>query len=415
MVTKFDVFIELYGKGGPRRIVDLVKSLNQKKSEYDRIRKILELLLGMKLIGKSKYGYEPIMNSKNKQLFEMLKYCIRNGVNYNELFDESVAEFIAKAFLKKSFALNDMDLHPRTFSKISSILEKNGFLIVLSKKPFRAVVPYNSFLGDLIKYYGHKPLVARKEIKEYFEEIKKELTKFKKLRVRNHQKYNEILEAFQIKFIHHSLSIEGNPITLAQTFKLLHDRIVPENLSVESVQEVQNYQKAFLQMIQNVKDELPLTKDSILNYHFLAMQHKKNWAGKIRNAQVIIKGNENYKVAYHTKIDSLLQKLVDKYNLFNQKKKHSLAQILDFSAYLHNEFQHIHPFFDGNSRTTRLITFHFLQMNDIPIFDIPLGMLEEYVYSTKGARKRDDKKLSQVIQRIILYNLKTINEKLSEG
>jgi len=52
-------------------------------------------------------------------------------------------------------------------------------------------------------------------------------------------------------------------------------------------------------------------------------------------------------------------------------------------------------------------------MSDVPIFDIPLGLLEEYVFSTKGARARDDKKLSQVIQQIILYNLKTINEKLS--
>ncbi|MFH1212263.1 MAG: hypothetical protein V1659_05050, partial [Candidatus Woesearchaeota archaeon] len=62
----------------------------------------------------------------------------------------------------------------------------------------------------------------------------------------------------------------------------------------------------------------------------------------------------------------------------------------------------------------RLITFHFLQMNDIPILDIPLGLLEEYVFSTKGSKKRDDEKLSQVLQQIILYNLKAINDKLSK-
>ncbi|MCK5282437.1 MAG: hypothetical protein KAK00_03430 [Nanoarchaeota archaeon] len=74
-----------------------------------------------------------------------------------------------------------------------------------------------------------------------------------------------------------------------------------------------------------------------------------------------------------------------------------------------NEFQHTHPFFDGNNGTTRLIAFHFLQMNDIPVFDIPLGLLEEYVFSTKGAKKRNDYKLGQILQQIILYNLKTIN------
>ena len=413
MVSKYDVFLEVYEKGGPRRIVNIVQGLKQKKSEYDKIRKILENLAGMKLIVRNEYGYEKIMNQKNQHLFEMLKYCIKNDVNYNELFDETVAKYLNKAFLKKSFGVKNIGLHARTFSKISSILEKNGFLIVLSRKPFKALALYNSFLGDLIVYFGHRPMIARVKTDEYFDDIKKELVKFKRLRENNNRKYQDILETFQIKFIHHSLSIEGNPITLRQTIKLLKDKIVPENLSVESVQEVQNYQKAFLQMIQNAGDELPLSKDSMLNYHFIALQHKPKWAGRIRDDHVTIRGNPDYKVANFKEIDLLLDKLVKRYNKYLNMKKHSLKELLEFASYLHNEFQHIHPFFDGNSRTTRLIVFHFLQMNEIPIFDIPLGLLEEYVFSTKGAKKRNDQKLGQIIQQIILYNLKTINEKLS--
>lgn len=413
MVTKYDVFMELYARGGSRKIIDIVKSLNQKKSEYDQIRKILETLVEMKLTRRNKYGYEIIMNGKNHHLFEMLKYCLQNGVNYNDLFNESVAKYLSKAFLKRSFTASDLSLHSRTFSKISEMLEKNGFLIILSRKPFKAIVPYNSFLGDLIVHYGYRPLVAQKRQDQYFEEIQKELVRFKKLRARNMRKYQEIMETFQIKFIHHSLSIEGNPITLAQTIKLLRDQIVPENLSVESVHEVQNYQRAFLQMLQNVRDGLPLTKESILNYHFIALQHKPQWAGKIREEMVTIRGNENFKVADPKDIESLLDGLIEKYHKFGKIKKHSLKEIFDFTSYLHNEFQHIHPFFDGNSRTTRLITFHFLQMNDIPVFDFPLGLLEEYVFSTKGAKKRDDYKLGQVLQQIVLYNLKTIDEDLA--
>lgn len=412
MVTKYDVFMDLYARGGSRKIIDIVQNLRQKRSEYDKIRKILETLVEMKQVHKTKSGYEMIMNSKNQHLFEMLSYCLRNGVNYNDLFNETVAKYLNKAFLKRSFTASDLTLHPRTVSKVSAILKNNGFLIILSRKPFEAIVPYNSFLGDLMVYYGYRPLVARKQHDQFFGEIQKELVKFKKRRTRNIQKYQEILETFQIKFIHHSLSIEGNPITLAQTIKLLRDQIVPENLSVESVQEVQNYQKAFLLMLQNVRDELPLTTESILNYHFLALQHKPQWAGKIRDKMVMIRGNENFKVAEPKNIKPLLGRLIKSYREFGKKKKPSLKDIFDFTSYLHNEFQHIHPFFDGNSRTTRLITFHFLQMNEIPIFDIPLGMLEEYIFSTKGAAKRDDRQLAQVLQQIILYNLKTINENL---
>ena len=155
-----------------------------------------------------------------------------------------------------------------------------------------------------------------------------------------------------------------------------------------------------------------MSEMSILNYHFLAMQHKPQWAGKIRDEKVIIRGNDNFKVADLKAIEPLLDCLIEKYNEFGKVRKHSLSDIFEFTSYLHNEFQHIHPFFDGNSRTTRLLTFHFLQMNEIPIFDIPLGLLEGYVFSTKGAKKRDDHRLSQVLQQIILYNLKTINEHL---
>jgi prophage maintenance system killer protein len=413
MATKYDVFMELYAQSGPQKIIVLVKSLKQKKSGYDQIRKILETLVEMKLVNKNKYGYEKVMNPKNQHLFEMMKYCLQNGVNYNDLFNKKVAQYLSKAFLKRSFTANDLSFHPRTFSEISSLLEKNGFLIILSRKPFKAMVPYNSFLGDLMVYYGYRPLVAKKQQDEYFNEIQKELVNFKKLRAKNMRKYHELLETFQIKFIHHSLSIEGNSVTLAQTIKLLRDQIVPENLSVESVQEVQNYQKAFLQMLQNVSDELPLTKESILNYHFIALQHKPQWAGKIRDEMVTIRGNKKFKVAAPKDIESLLDHLIEKYHEFGKMKKPSLKEIFEFTAYIHNEFQHIHPFFDGNSRTTRLITFHFLQMNEIPIFDIPLGMLEEYVFSTKGAKKRNDHRLGQVLQQIILYNLKNINESLA--
>src|SRR3989338_6170543 len=107
MVTKLDVFVELYSRTGPQRIADIVKSLKQPRSEYDRIRKILEALSAMGLIAKSMHGYAPIMNAKNQHLFDMLSYCIKNGVNYNDILDETVAQYISRALAKKSFGAKD--------------------------------------------------------------------------------------------------------------------------------------------------------------------------------------------------------------------------------------------------------------------------------------------------------------------
>jgi len=174
-----------------------------------------------------------------------------------------------------------------------------------------------------------------------------------------------------------------------------------------------NYQKAILQMLKDSRDKNFLTLQTILDYHFLAMQHESDIAGKIREGEVYISGNLKFKITKAKNIEKEFGELIEKYNDFIKKGKLSLKEILDFVTYFHNEFQHIHPFEDGNSRTTRLITFHLLQSKDIPILDIPFGLLDEYLSYTKGARKREDEKLLVSLQKIILFNLKKINERLS--
>ena len=217
---------------------------------------------------------------------------------------------------------------------------------------------------------------------------------------------------FEVSFVHHSLALEGNPITLNETRSILKDKIIPANLKSEDIDEVKNYQKALLQMLKDSYDKSHLTLQTILDYHFLAMQHNPEIAGKIRKIEVHISGNPGFKITRAKNIERDLEKLIGRYNEFIKKEKAPLKEILDFAVYFHNEFQHIHPFEDGTSRTTRLITFHLLQSKDIPILDIPFGLLDEYLSYTKGARVRGDKKLFSNLQKIILFNLKKINEKL---
>ena len=141
------------------------------------------------------------------------------------------------------------------------------------------------------------------------------------------------------------------------------------------------------------------------------MGHRSFLAGIIRTIPVHIKGNPNFKVTPPEKIREELDMLFDRYNEFIKRKKASLEEVLKFAVYFHNEFQHIHPFEDGNSRTTRLVTFHLLQSLDIPILDIPFGLLDEYLSCTKGSKIRENMGLYQSLQKIILFNLRKINKK----
>ncbi|MBU0958729.1 MAG: Fic family protein [Nanoarchaeota archaeon] len=332
---------------------------------------------------------------------------------YNNLLNPGLVKFLSKALQKKEISSNDIKLHPLTLRKYVDQLYKNGLLLIISEKPLRVKVFYNTLLNNLLIYFGYKHKVITEDTTSYLEEIEKELTKFRRLKRDNEVKYQQIIDDFEVSFIHHSLSLEGNPITLNETKRILRDKIIPANLRSKDIDEVKNYQKAFLQMLKDSQEKKPLTLQTILDYHHLAMQHDLDIAGKIRKIEVHISGNPNFKITKAENIEKELEELIKRYGNFIKNEKTDLKEILAFAVYFHNEFQHIHPFEDGNSRTTRVITFHLLQSKGIPILDVPYGLLDEYVSYTKGSRTREDQKLFSNLQKIILYNLKKINERLS--
>jgi fido (protein-threonine AMPylation protein) len=412
MVTKYDIFEIVYKNRGLIKPIEVVKKLNKDEREYHIIHRCLRELVKDKLLVKKDSGFQAEVSKKSESLYNIILYCIKNGINYNNLLDRGFAWFISNTLQNSDINSNKFKINPRTLKKYLKILDKYGLALIISEKPLRAVVFYNILLNNLLVYFGYKHEVITESIKNYLFEIEKELRIYKKLRKNDESKYRGIINDFEISFIYHSLSLEGNPITLPDTIKILKNNIIPANLKLSDVEEVKNYQEAMLQMIKDANERKSLSLQLILDYHRIAMKHHSDFAGKIRNIGVYIKGNPNFKITPPELIREQLDKLFDKYNEFIKRKKQSLKEILAFAVYFHNEFQHIHPFVDGNSRTTRLIAFHLLQSLNIPILDIPFGLLDEYLNYTKGSKKREDDRLYRTLQKIILFNLKKINERL---
>ncbi|MEK6872653.1 MAG: Fic family protein [Nanoarchaeota archaeon] len=411
MVTKYDVFEATYTNRHPIKPIEVTKKFKKNESEYDNIHRLLTELTQEGLLTKTGYGFQAKKTENSNLLYQIIHHCLCNDINYNDLLNPRFARFVSSALQKKEITSRNVNLHAVTLRKYLDILYKNGLLLIISEKPLRAKVFYNVLLNNLLVYFGYKHRVITEDTISYLEEIEKELIKFRKLKRENESKYQRLISEFEVSFIHHSLTLEGNPITLNETKRILKDKVIPANLKSEDIDEVKNYQKALLQMLKDSYNKNPLTLQTILDYHFLAMQHNSDVAGKIRKIEVHISRNPSFKITRAKDIEKELEELIKKYNDFI-KKKVSLKEILNFAVYFHNEFQHIHPFEDGNSRTTRLITFHLLQLKDIPILDIPFGLLDEYLGYTKGARVREDKKLLSNLQKTILFNLKKINEKM---
>ncbi|HJX50962.1 hypothetical protein A3K73_08215 [Candidatus Pacearchaeota archaeon RBG_13_36_9] len=412
MATKYDIFETIYKYRHPVRAIEILKILNKTKREYDNILRLTNELVNEHLVVKTPYGFQIKKNEKTKILYGIIFHCLSNDLNYNSLMDPNLMQFVSQALKQKEISSKDANLNPRTLKKYINILKENSLILIISEKPLKVKVFYNILLNNLLVYFGYKHEVITEDSSDYLEEISRQLTLFRRLRRGKDQRYKQIIGELEVYFIHHSLSLEGNPITLSQTRKILKDKIIPSSLRTNDVDEIKNYQKAIFQMMQDSQNKKPLTIPTILNYHELAMIHIPEIAGKIRKTEVYIQGNPLFKITKAEKLEEELNKLLKEYNDFINKRP-SLKEILSFAVYFHNEFQHIHPFIDGNSRTTRLITFHLLQSLDIPVFDIPFGLLDEYMNHTKGSKKREDKKLYQTLQKIILFNLKKINAALA--
>ncbi len=411
MVTRYDVFELVYENRSPMKPIEVVKKLNRGREDYHNIHKLLRNLVEDGKLIKVKAGFEIKINPKTELLYKLIYYCTKNDINHNLLLDKGLADFIYEALKKEEFQKKDIKVNPKTFKRYVKILDRYGLILISSKKPLKARIFDNALVNNLLLYFDFKTKPQRKYRINYLDEIEKELSIYKRLRKKNEKGYQRVVKEFEIYFVQHSLSLEGNPITLPDTIKILKNEVIPRDLKSEDIEEVKNYQKAILQMLGDVHQRRPLTQESILEYHKLSMGHKPRIAGEIRKNSVHIKGNPDFKTAKAEEIRPLLKELLEKYDKF-LKKKSTIKEIVDFSSYFHNQFQYIHPFEDGNSRTTRLITFHLLHLKGIPILDIPFGLLDEYLSYTKGSKKREDKKLFENLQKTILFNLKKINEKL---
>jgi len=406
MVSVYDVFYVI-GTKGETRTSEIVEALNKPKEDYQNIfNNVLEL---------EKEGYikrgktiKVIHDKKSQKLFDLIAFCVRNGINYNIMFKKNMIDFLIKASKKEFFTIKTVKVHPQTFNNYITALNKYGFLLIVSKKPLKCKLLRHHFLTDLVKFFDGKLKFYTPKQTNFTKEIEKELKKYKRNLKIHYTAVQNLEDKEEANFIYSSLNLEGNPLTLPETQKLILSDIVPKKQKRTDIEEVANYKKAVDLMVSNAKKKVNLDLDLVLEYHEIAMQ-TIHGAGKIRKQNVRIKLNPKFKTCDWHLLPKKLNDLFKEYDKFYNKKKKDVSEIIEFASYFHNEFQRIHPFIDGNSRISRLLMLHILRSYDIPLLDLPIGYFDLYLDLTKRSVKRDDKSFKYLIEEVILMNLKGIN------
>jgi Fic family protein len=155
---------------------------------------------------------------------------------------------------------------------------------------------------------------------------------------------------------HHTTHIEGTRLTLAQAEQLLAGKPVPE-ADPDDVRELLNYRHAFDFVSQYLKDGGPVTEGLIREIHKRLVEGVRGGAaapGEYRKVQNYVVNSQTGETVYTPPpahdVPALMGELVNWLNHVGEIHPVLVSGIAQF------QLVHIHPFLDGNGRTSRLLS-----------------------------------------------------------
>lgn len=239
--------------------------------------------------------------------------------------------------------------------------------------------------------------------------LEEKLVKLNKLRPLPKSAVQKLREKFQIEMTYNSNAIEGNSLTLRETFLVINEGITIKGKPLKDHLEAKDHHAALEYLYDLIDKDKKHTVSEMLikNLHQIILQETdKEWAGRYRNANVIIGG------AKHTPPDALHvpQKMHELIRwLTSQRDK---MNIIELAALLHHKLVHIHPFFDGNGRTARLTMNLFLMQAGYPLVVIMKNDRKKYYdvlgKADSGSYEPLVKFVAQSVERTLDIYLKTL-------
>jgi Fic family protein len=213
------------------------------------------------------------------------------------------------------------------------------------------------------------------------DEQKKEIDSYRPLSA---EQSKQLKEHFKIGLTYSSNALEGNTLTLIETKVIIEDGLTIGGKSLTEIDEATGHSRAYdfiFELVQNEK----ITLKNILKMHRLFYQNiDPDNAGTYRTKKVFISGMD-VTLAGPQEIESLMIQFEK--DLVSLKDK--LHPII-YAAIIHNKFVTIHPFMDGNGRTSRLLMNLLLIRAGYSITIIPPVYRSDYISCAYQGNKGKD-------------------------
>lgn len=217
-----------------------------------------------------------------------------------------------------------------------------------------------------------------------FETINKKKAKLDASRPLPNYTLKSLREKIFLEWTYNSNAIEGNTLTIHET-KVVLEGITVGGKTLREHLEVINHRDAIEYVEEIVQKKEPFSEWQIKNLHRLVLKgiDIEN-AGVYRNQQVFIAGAKHIPPAYYL-INEKMEQLM---NWYNNEGVH--LHPVERGAVLHAIFVGIHPFIDGNGRTSRLLLNLELMKDGFPPVIIKVENRLEYYKALDKAHTTED-------------------------
>ena len=303
----------------------------------------------------------------------MMKNILRNARLENQLrtIDVAIALDIDQSLISK-YENGSRKPTKEQLLKLSEILQLNyeDLLITWLKERI-----YDEIGQD--EYALKAMMIAEEEIRYYasfkrqklsddlenillkIDELKKELDRY-----RDYDSFR-ITQALELEYTFESNKIEGNTLTLQETDFIINEGLTISGKSMREHLEVLNHNEAIDYIKDLVQNEISISERQVLSIHNLILRGiYPEDAGKYRKVQVMIKGSKHMPPQ-----PFLVAKEMEELYLWYFENKKRLHPVI-LAAEMHERLVCIHPFIDGNGRTSRLLMNLILLQNGYVIANI---------------------------------------------
>lgn len=201
-----------------------------------------------------------------------------------------------------------------------------------------------------------------KEIKNKIDTIKEKIVLHGKL---TKEQINKINQKFRLEWNYNSNSMEGNTLTIEETRSVMVGNLDVHQKPIKDVLEMKGHDVVITDILKIGKGELRLSEKRIKEIH-AAIMHEENPETKSKIGQwkqqaneIINSKGEKYLFVAPELVPERMHDLLNKTNAAIdaiQSNSKSAPHPIDVALQFHLEYLEIHPFYDGNGRTARILT-----------------------------------------------------------